>query len=197
MPQITRRDTLFLLAALPFAPEAMAAPTPYRLDARASSVGFRFNLSGANQSGSMPVKSAKIMIDPANLSRSTVDVSVDVARTKTRLMFARDAMLGQDVLWAKRYPTIRFVSTRVQLGSGGRISDGARITGNMTLRGTTQPVTFDAGLYRNRGSNRADLSKLFIRLRGAISRSAFGADGYPSLVRDRVELDIKAVIVQS
>lgn len=197
MRQLTRRATLLSLASLPFATGAKAAPIPYRLDAQVSRVGFRFNLSGANQTGSMPVKSAKIMIDPANLSRSTVDVSVDVARTDTRLMFARDAMLGQDVLWAKRYPTIRFVSTRVQLGPGGRISDGARITGNLTLRGVTRPVTFDAGLYRNRGSARSDLSKLFIRLRGAISRSAFGADGYPSLVRDRVELDIKAVIVQS
>lgn len=193
---LTRRTLMYSLAALPLAGAGTAAPRQYKLDPRASSVGFYFNLSGTNQRGTMPVKSANIVIDPDNLQRSAVDVSVDVARAKTNFVFARNAMLDPGVLWAKRFPTIRFVSTRIQLGAGGRISDGARITGNLTIRDVTRPVTLEASLFRTRGSAANDLSRLSIRLRGEISRSAFGAVGYKELVKDPVVLDIRAVIRQ-
>ena len=39
-----------------------------------------------------------------------------------------------------------------------------------------------------------DLSVLTIELSGEMSRTAFGATGYPELVADRVGLDIRAVI---
>ncbi|WP_165821504.1 YceI family protein [Falsiruegeria mediterranea] len=199
---LTRRAVLRTLASLPVlglpcANAALAKPTRYMLDPRASSVGFVFTLSGTAQRGTMPVKRADILIDPQNLTASTVDVLVDVSRAKTGLFFATQAMTGADVLNAARYPDIRFVSTRVQLGASGRISEGARITGDLTVRGVTRPITLEATLYRRPGSRADDLSQLNIRLRGDISRSAFGASGYSDLVTDTVTLDIQATINQT
>ncbi|RBW52907.1 YceI family protein [Phaeobacter gallaeciensis] len=196
MLNLSRRSVLLSVLSLPLAHPLLAAMQPYELDARKSSVGFYFNLSGTNQKGTMPVRSAQIRIDPADLTRSTVDVSVDVTRAKTNFVFARNAMLGAEVLDAKQFPTIRFVSTRVQLGKSGRISDGARIAGDLTVRGVTLPITLDAELYRRRGSASADLSTLDIRLRGQISRNSFGASGYKELVKDTITLDIRAKIQQ-
>ncbi|MEX0319173.1 MAG: YceI family protein [Ruegeria sp.] len=196
-PQIGRRALLLSLAALPLAAPLSAAPVRYRLDQSASSVGFFFTLSGSAQKGTMPIRSADIVIDTANLTRSRADVTLDVARARTNLVFARTAMLGPDVLDARRFPTIRFTSTRVQLGPGGRLSDGARITGDLTVRDVTRPVVLEASLFRRRGSAADDLSELSFRLRGAISRRAFGASGYRDLVRDAVTLDIRAVIRQA
>ena len=181
-----------MLASLPVL--LMAAPTRYRLEAKSSQVGFSFTLAGALQKGTMPVSKAVILVDPDNLRASRVDISVDVARARTPLPFARNALIGPDVLDAARYPTIRFVSTKVQLAADGRLSGGAKITGKLTMHGVTRPVTLEAGLFRTAGSAPDDLSNLTVQLKGQISRSAFGATGYKDLVADTVGLNIVAEI---
>jgi len=193
----SRRSALVLMAALwaaclPGAPDA--APTRYQLDAEASDVGFLFTLGGGRQKGTMQVSKAVILVDPANLATSRVDISVDVASVRTPLPFVRPTLIGPEVLDAARYPTIRFVSTRVQLAPDGRLSGGAQITGKLTMHGVTLPVTFEAGLFRAKGSAKDDLSQLSVHLKGQVSRSAFGASGYSDLVADSVGLDIIAVI---
>ncbi|MCY4180420.1 MAG: YceI family protein, partial [Litoreibacter sp.] len=140
----------------------------------------------------MPVATSDIAIDLQNLTRSRVDVTVDVRRAKTGFFFATEALKGASVLNAKAYPTIRFTSTRVRLNGSGRLSDGAKIDGNLTIRGVTRPVTLNAALFRQRGTDPSDLSRLSFRLNGTLSRKAFGVNGYPKLVDDTIKLDIVA-----
>lgn len=194
MTALLRPALTALLAVLIWAPALSAAPTRYVLDARASDVAFLFDLEGTRQRGTMPVRSADVVIDTANLAASRVDVSVDAAGARTQLFFATDAMKGPQVLDTDRFPVIRFVSTAIQLGAGGRLSDGASVSGNLTIRGVTRPVRLQASLYRQRGSSAGDLRELSFRLKGRISRAEFGAAGFRELVRDGVELDIRAVI---
>lgn len=172
----------------------MAAPTQYVLDAKASQVGFSYTLGGGVQKGSMPVAQASITVDPENLTASHVDITLNVASVRTALPFATQALIGPKVLDAAQFPTIRFVSTKVALGPKGRISGGAQITGQLTMHGITRPMTFDAGLFRTRGSASDDLSALTVHLTGQVSRSAYGATGYTDLVADMVKLDITAAI---
>ncbi len=194
MTTLTRRFVLAGLAALPLTRTAQAALQPYVLSTQDTRVGFSFDLSGVSQTGSMPIRSADVQIDTRQLQNSRVDVVLDVSKARTRLPFARMPMLGQTVLNAKSHPTIRFVSTDVQLGPSGRISDGARITGDLTVRGVTRPVKLDASLYRRPGTAPDDLDQLSIGLTGALNRHDFGASGYPDLVAETVGLDIHAEI---
>lgn len=196
MTHLTRRTLIAGLAAWPALGAAQAALIPYVLAPKGTSVGFTFDLSGVAQSGTMPIESAKIHLDPKQLQNSMVDVVLSVADARTKLPFARGPMLGKSVLNADSHPTIRFTSTKVQLGPNGRISDGAKITGNLTLRGVTLPVTLDAALYRQPGSAAGDLDALSIRLTGALDRHAYGASGYPDLVDEKVGLNIQAEIVR-
>ncbi|WP_372574594.1 YceI family protein [Ruegeria jejuensis] len=194
MTPLSRRTFLVTGAVSLAAPALGAEPQPYLLDKAASKVGFIFTLGGNAQRGTMPVTSADIQIDTADLAASSVDVSVDAAGARTNLFFAAQAMKSPEVLDAKAYPTIRFVSKQVTLGASGRLSDGAKLHGDLTLRGVTKPVDFEAFLYRKPGSEPSDLDELSIQLRGQISRSAFGATGYPDLVPDPIVLDIYALI---
>lgn len=98
------------------------------------------------------------------------------------------------MLDAGNHPIVRFRSTRIRLGAKGRISEGARIEGDLTLRGVTRPISLNAVLSRPSGSAPDDLSVLFVDLDGQLSRASFGASGYPDLVADTVELDIHAEI---
>ncbi len=193
----SRRTALGLMTALwaaclPGVPGA--APARYELDATASNVGFLFTMGGAQNKGTMQVSKATILVESANLAASRVDISVDVASVRTPLPFVRPALIGPEVLDAARYPTIRFVSSKVKLAPDGRLSGGAQITGKLTMRGVTRPVTFEASLFRVKGSAKDDLSQLSVHLTGQVSRAAFGATGYGDLVADMVGLDITAVI---
>ncbi|SFT77282.1 YceI family protein [Sedimentitalea nanhaiensis] len=190
---LARRTALIAIGCHMFSP-AFAAPTRYQLDRAGSSVGFDFTLNGISQNGMMPIQSADIQIDPGNLAATQVDVILNAAAARTGLALATQAMTGPTVLNVARFPTIRFESLSVRLAKDGRLSDGARIEGRLTLRDVTRPIILDAALFRARGSTANDLSTIVVRLGGHLSRSAFGASGYPDLVGDRVTLDITAVI---
>ena len=68
------------------------------------------------------------------------------------------------------------------------------IAGEITIRGLTRPITLNAQLFTERGSTGFD--RISILLRGSVSRSAFGASGYPGFVGDEVTLDILARVVR-
>ncbi len=181
-----------LALTLPLPLCAVAAPVAYALEAAKSKVGFVFTLNNNAAKGSIPIKSSNIRIDLNALQRSSVDVTLDVRKARTGLFFATEALKGPSVLHTKKFDTIRFVSTGIRLSPSGQLSGGAQITGNLTIRGVTKPVTLNATLFRQSGTDASDLSRLGFRLTGAISRAAFGATGYKDLVDDTIRLDILA-----
>ena len=190
---LTRRAALAGLACLTALP-AQAAPRRYVLDTAGSEVGFQFIMSGLPTPGSNPILRADILLDTNRLEASTVDVELDAQGAYTPAPFALDALRSPLVLGVDEFPRIRFKSRRVQLGPDGRISGGAKITGDLTLRDITRPITLDAALYRAPGSAVDDLERLSAQLTGSLSRAAFGATGYAQLVADTVTLDIRAKI---
>ncbi len=180
-----------IIAALFIATSATAAPVGYVLQKDDSSVGFTWFLGKDEINGRMPVSQADIAIDFADVANSRVRVSVDVTGAEAGFPFASQGMKSRKVLWADRYPYILFESTSVR-----RDGDGAKIDGNLTVRGVTRPVTFTARLFRQAGTEKGDRSRLSFRLNGSLSRSAYGADGWSDLAGDEVRLSILARIRQ-
>lgn len=194
-PTTRRRLLALTLAALALPHAARADMLRYRIDQARSRVGFAYLLAGKAQSGEMPVANAAILIDIADLARSRVDVTLDAAGARTDLILAAGALKGRSMLDTRTHPDVRFVSTEVRLAPSGRISDGAQIEGELTLRGVTQPVALAANLTRAAGTTPDNLSELTIRLTGHLSRAAFGVTGYPDLVGDIVTVDIIATLL--
>lgn len=168
---------------------ATAAPQPYSLNTTRSTVGFTYGFGEALKKGEMPVKSANMQIDLKNVSASHIDVDLDASGARAGFFFATRAMKGPEVLDTARFPTIRFKSTRI---TGSLLK--ATVMGDLTVRGITRPVTLNAALYRQRGTDPDDLDNLTVLLTGAISRSAFGASGFSNYVGDRIGLRIIARI---
>jgi polyisoprenoid-binding protein YceI len=182
-----RLIALLMLLAAP----ALAAPADYVLEPEASTVGFSTDFGQNQITGRMPVAQADLTLDFDSVGNSKVLVVLDVANARASFPFAADAMKGPSVLDARTYPTIRFESTSVK--SAG---NGARVKGNLTIRGVTQTVTLDARIFRQQGSAKGDLSHLTIQMTGAVNRSAFGAVGWADMVGDEVRLDIVARIAR-
>ncbi len=176
---------------------AWAAPQEYLLDPDQTKVGFGFRLNKIWQTGTMPVVSSAIQLTPNHLEATKVSVSLDARSAKAGFIFATRAMTGPEVLDVARFPTIDFISRQIQLGPGRRLSGGAHILGDLTLRGVTQPISLAASLFRPAGSAVDDLSRLDFNLTGRLSRAAYGASGFAALVQDEVRLDIRASLYQA
>lgn len=194
MPDTLTRRSLLAGALAAFATSSQSAITPYDLAATRSTISFGFVLNGVGQTGTVPVRTADIRVDPQNLATSRANVTADIRKAKTGFIFVTQALLSESVLDAESHPIVSFETQRIQLGDRGRISEGARIDGLLTLRGVTKPLSMNAVLSRPAGSSPNDLTILNVALDGVLDRNAFGASGYADLVGDQVSLDIRAEI---
>ncbi len=84
--------------------------------------------------------SGKLELDDKDITKSTIEVSIDVASITTR-DDKRDAHLKTpDFFDTAKFPTMTFKSTAVKKGKGkGTLS----VTGDLTMRGVTKPVTVE------------------------------------------------------
>lgn len=177
------------LALCLIATQATAAPEAYRLDLARSTVGFTYDFPIGDNRGTMPITAAEMRIDLDNLASSRINVTLDATGVRAGFVFATEAMKGAELLDAARHPSITFRSTAIT----GTLQE-ARITGLLTVRGETHPVTLTAGLYRMQGTDPTDLSRLTILLTGAINRHTYGASGYAKLVGPMIGLRIVAQV---
>lgn len=169
-----------------------AAPRDYTLDERDSEVGFSWQFGEDTFTGTMEIAQADLSIDFDNVSNSQVSVAVDASRAEAGFPFATEAMRGPRVLNTAAHPLISFRSRSFERTGPGT----ARIEGDLTVRGVTLPAALTAQIYRAPGSDPGDLSRLTVLLTGALSRAAYGTDGWSDLVGDTVTLDITATIAE-
>jgi polyisoprenoid-binding protein YceI len=138
-----------------------------------------------------------IQLDPQDLTRSSVEVTIDAASIDTQVA-DRDAHLrSADFLDVERYPQLAFRSTRVEKAGGA----GYRVTGELTLRGVTREVVLDAefaGTGKDPwGNERAGFSartSLDRRDFGLVWNAALEAGGV--LVGEKVEISIELEAVK-
>ncbi|HMU62207.1 MAG TPA: YceI family protein [Gemmatimonadales bacterium] len=117
------------------APEAPPLPT-WNIDVAHSEVTFRIRHFMSRVSGTFTDWSGTIQGDPANWSSGTVAVIINVASIDTR-NDRRDADLRSGRFFAvDSFPTITFVGRTV-----AQVGDSLTITGDLTMRGVTKPVT--------------------------------------------------------
>jgi len=114
-----------------------ARASAWELDPVATRIAFSVKvLSVAYVDGTFRLASGRVVLDDGDLSRSTIEAVIDAGSVDTDEP-KRDAHLrSPDFLDVTHYPTIAFHSTRIEQADG----DHWKVTGNLTLRGTTRPV---------------------------------------------------------
>jgi len=80
-----------------------------------------------------------IVLDDKDITKSTVDVTIDVSAVDTREP-ARDNDLRSDHFFdVAHYPTMTFKSRKVEQLAPGKL----KVTGDLTIRGTTKEVVLE------------------------------------------------------
>src|SRR5690348_13350895 len=122
---------------------AMAAPQPstttWTLDPAHSVAEFKVkHMMISNVKGQFSGLRGKLLLDPADGTRSRVEATIDAASISTREA-QRDAHLkSADFFDVENFPTLTFRSTRVS-----RVGEGElQVAGEMTINGVTRSVVF-------------------------------------------------------
>ena len=112
----------------------------WEIDPTHSQVSFAIRvLSVTTTRGSFNKVHGQLHIDEQNPASSWVEAEIDAASITTHNLLRNTHLRSTAFFAVKQYPTIAFQSTRVQHIGGSTY----KVTGNLTLLGTTKPITFD------------------------------------------------------
>ena len=135
---------------------------------------------------------AKLALDTADLSRSSVEVEIQAASIDTGVA-DRDAHLrSDDFLAAEKFPTLRYRSRRVEAPSKDRL----RVVGDLTIRDVTREVVLDVE-YGGQGKDPWGNQRAGFSATASINRKDFGLTWNQALetggllVADRVDIEIE------
>lgn len=191
------------------APVIIAAPAgDYASDPNHASVEFKLQHLGLSfYTLKFRTYDATVSFDPANIAASKVTATIkptdilagypsDYVANHPGTKFKtweEDLATSTNFLDAKQFPTITFTSTSTE-PSGER---SAKVTGDLTLKGVTKPITLDVTFS---GETQAHpFSKtpaLGFSATGTFKRSDFGLDYLSGMIGDDVSVEIEGDFIQ-
>jgi polyisoprenoid-binding protein YceI len=202
------------------ASQSVVAPSPielkapsgrYRHDPTHASLQFGvIHLGLSNYVGGFTDYSIDLALDSANLSASTVSVSIEPRSIRTDYRgdylathadsgfanWEEQLAMSDKFFNAAVYPEIRFQSSSIIEQPSGELE----IVGDLTLLGQTHPVTLNARVVGSTEEHPfAKTGALGLSISGSFMRSAFGMDYLigPGFVGDRVTLMFEGEMLQA
>jgi len=130
---------------------------------------------------------ATIVFDNENPENSTLEVSIPVASIDSGVPKFDEHLLSADFFEVETHPTITFKSTDVSqsfMGSGS-------LTGDMTVKGITKPVTFTGKINKVGKNFRSGVDMFGVSATANIKRSDFDLGKYAPNVGDDVEIKVE------
>jgi len=126
--------------ALIFCLPTLAAPSTWKIDPQHSAAQFSVrHMAISTVRGAFSKVNGTVVLDDQDITKSTVDVSIDVSTVDTREP-GRDKDLRSDHFFdVEHFPTMTFKSKKVEQVASGKL----RVTGDLTIRGTTKEVVLD------------------------------------------------------
>ena len=186
------------LAALLSLP-ASAANTTWQIDPMHTAAQFSVkHLAISTVRGGFSNVKGTVILDDADVSKSSVDVTIDVSTVDTRTP-DRDKDLKSDKFFdVAKYPTMTFKSTKVEQAGAGKL----KVTGDLTIRGTTKSVVLDVDGPTAPVKDPWGNQRSAVNATTKINRQDFGVkwnatmDNGGVVVGDEVSITIDAEMVQ-
>jgi polyisoprenoid-binding protein YceI len=185
-----------------FRPSPAAAPERaaiWNIDTAHANAGFKVrHLMVSHVRGHLGPVTGTVFIDELDLTRSRVDVSIDARGIDSREPKRDEHLRSADFLDVANHPTITFRSTRVEAPAGA--SGDLRVTGDLTIRGVTHPVTLEVDALPAPVRDPWGNTRRGVSARGRISRKEWGLTWNLALeaggvvVGDEVAIEIDAEI---
>lgn len=189
MNRIVRSLTIALVALPAF---AFAADT-WNIDPAHTQTAFSVkHLMISTVRGEFDKTAGKIVIDEGDLTKSTVEATIEIGSISTRDE-KRDAHLkSPDFFDVAKFPTITFKSTKVE-----KAGEGLKVTGDLTMHGVTKAAVLDVTGPTKEIKDPWGLSRRGVSASTKVNRKDFGVSyGPDAMVSDVVTVSIDAELVK-
>ena len=172
-------SALLLSSALAIAPLPLLA-ADWTFDKSHTTVLFSVGHFGfSDTTGVFREFDGEVSFDPENIAATEVSFTVDAGSVDTFWAARDEHIRSADFLDVETHPQITFVSTAVEQTG----DDTATLTGDLTIRGVTQPVSLEAVLNKlDANPFNPQVQVAGFTLSGEIDRTEFGIDyGAPAI----------------
>lgn len=136
-------------------------------------------------------------IYPDEPERSTAEATINAASIRTHNEIRDNDLRSSNFLEVAKYPTMTFKSTKVEHAGGDRY----KVTGDLTIKGTTKPVTLDVVKYGEFNDPRMG-HRIGYAAQTKINRKDFGMSFNPMLdgkfvVSDEIQVNIEGELLEA
>ena len=141
-PYLTRISRIAILTsmALGLSLPATAANSAWQIDPQHSSAQFAVRHLGLSTvRGAFSKLSGTMQLDDQDITKSTIEVSIDVNTVDTREPDRDKDLRSERFFDVAHFPAMTFKSKKVEQVAAGKL----RVTGDLTIRGTTKEVVLD------------------------------------------------------
>lgn len=139
-----RLTSLALFALLPLSVAASARASEWTLDPEHSEVGFSVrHMMVTDVRGAFEKYTGAILVDDKDVTKSTVNVDIDVASVNTKVVKRDTHLKSAEFFDVAKFPKMTFKSTRIEKGAN---AGALKVAGELTLHGVTKPVVLDVVL---------------------------------------------------
>jgi polyisoprenoid-binding protein YceI len=183
---------LLVVAALLAASPALA--DAYKVDPAHSASTFAVkHMLISTVRGEFTKTEGNVTIDPADVTKSSVEATIDAASVNTRDEKRDGHLKSPDFFDVAKFPKITFKSTKVEKAGEGKL----KVTGDLTMHGVTKAVVLDvtgpsAEVKDPYGNLRRGLSATT-----TVNRKDFGVSyGPDAVVSDAVAITIDAELLK-
>src|SRR5512143_556557 len=112
----------------------------YNVDPSHSEIGFSVrHMMFAKVRGQFKTWTVNLAYDAASPAKSTIEVDVETASIDTRDAQRDGHLKSGDFFESEKFPKMTFKSTHIEPAGTGKY----KVTGDLTIRGVTHPVTLD------------------------------------------------------
>lgn len=190
------RNILVVMVSLFFSFGLFAEATKYKVDVEQSYLTWKGTRVGGGHDGQVKIKNGHLEMQGRDIKGGEfiidmTSIRVDDIKDESRNDRLRNHLLSDDFFSVEDHETAKIEITDAQLGKGGKYN----IVGNLTIKGQTHPVMFDAEIKQDDDKLESsadftiDRTKWGVRYR---SGSFFDSLG-DRLIHDDIQIGVRLV----
>lgn len=178
---------------------AGAASSHWQIDPQHSSAQFAVrHMALSTVRGAFSKLSGTMLFDDQDVTKSTVEVTIDVSTVDTREPDRDKDLRGERFFDVAHYPSMTFKSKKVEQLAPGKL----KVIGDLTIRGTTKEVVLDVDGPTSPVKDPWGNQRLAVTATTRINRQDFGVkwnatlDGGGVVVSDDVNITLDVELIQ-
>jgi len=178
---------------------ASAATSTWKIDSKHSDAQFAVtHLMISTVRGEFHNINGTVTFDDADVSKSSVDVTIDATTVDTREPGRDGDLKSPNFFDVTKYPTFTFKSTKVEQAGAGKL----RVTGDLTMHGVTKSVVLDVDGPKAAIKDPWGMQRSAVSATTKINRKDFGInwaktmDTGGAIVGDEVSITLDVEMVQ-